>query len=116
MSGHTTMRPWSASDAVVISARVDDARCFSTAASTASAYAAEKVTRQQLASGSCSAWAMRSMATSAGSAVSSATTQTSEGPAIISMPTSPETIFLAAATYALPGPVILHTGSMDSVP
>ena len=52
----------------------------------------------------------------AGSAVSSATTHTSEGPAIISIPTSPETIFFAAATNALPGPVILQTGSMVSVP
>ena len=56
------------------------------------------------------------MATSDGSAVSSATTHTSEGPAIMSMPTSPETIFFAAATYALPGPVILATGAMLSVP
>ena len=59
---------------------------------------------------------MRSMATSRGSAVSSATTQTSDGPAIMSMPTSPETSFLAAATKALPGPVILATGRMASVP
>ena len=46
----------------------------------------------------------------------SATTHTSEGPAIMSMPTSPDTTFFAAATYALPGPVILSTGAMDSVP
>ena len=56
------------------------------------------------------------MATMAGLAVSSATTHTSDGPAIMSIPTSPETIFFAAATNALPGPVILHTGLMDSVP
>ena len=41
---------------------------------------------------------MRSMATSDGSAVLSATTHTSDGPAIMSMPTSPDTIFFAAAT------------------
>ncbi len=59
---------------------------------------------------------MRSMATRRGSAVSSATTHTSDGPAIMSMPTSPDTIFLAAATKALPGPVTLSTGAMVSVP
>ena len=41
---------------------------------------------------------MRSMATSAGSAVESATPHTSDGPAIMSMPTSPDTTFFAAAT------------------
>ena len=48
--------------------------------------------------GSCSAWAMRSTATRRGSAVSSARTQTSEGPATMSMPQSPDTMRLAAAT------------------
>ena len=66
--------------------------------------------------GSCSAWAIKSMATRRASAVASATTQTSDGPAIMSIPTSPDTTFLAAATYALPGPVILSTGRMVSVP
>lgn len=34
----------------------------------------------------------------------------------MSMPTSPETIFFAAATNALPGPVIFATFWMLSVP
>ena len=52
---------------------------------------------------------MRSAATTIGSAVESASTQTSEGPATMSIPTSPETRRFAAATYALPGPVIFST-------
>ena len=51
-----------------------------------------------------------------GLAVASASTQTSDGPATMSMPTSPDTICLAAATKALPGPVILSTRGMVSVP
>ena len=34
----------------------------------------------------------------------------------MSMPTSPLTSFFAAATNALPGPVILSTGAICSVP
>ena len=37
-------------------------------------------------------------------------------PAIISMPTCPNTARLAAATYLLPGPVILSTLAILSVP
>ena len=59
---------------------------------------------------------MRSMATNSGMAVSSASTHTSDGPAIMSMPTSPFTSFFAAATNALPGPVTLLTAGMVSVP
>ena len=47
---------------------------------------------------SCSAWAIKSEATHFGSFLESATTTISEGPAIKSMPTSPKTCFLAAAT------------------
>ena len=45
MLSHTTMRPWSASDAAVISARVDVCRWRSTMRSTSSAYSASNVTR-----------------------------------------------------------------------
>ena len=44
--------------------------------------------------GSCSDWARRSAATKDGSAPASATTTTSLGPAIMSMPTSPKTLAL----------------------
>ena len=43
-------------------------------------------------------------------------TKISDGPAIISIPTFPKTWRLAAATNALPGPVILSTGSIVLVP
>ena len=66
--------------------------------STSQAKAGSVVTRYDAAMGSCSACAMRSMATRRGSAVPSASTQTSEGPATMSMPQSPETRRLAAAT------------------
>ena len=63
------------------------------------------------ASGSCSAWLIRSAATCAGSAVSSASTAISVGPASASMPTTPRSSRLAAVTQMLPGPVIMSTGS-----
>ena len=47
---------------------------------------------------SCSAWARRSAAIQAGSLSLSAMTTTSDGPAIMSMPTWPKTWRLAAAT------------------
>ena len=51
-----------------------------------------------------------------GSAVASATISTSDGPAIISMRTMPDTCLLASATYWLPGPTITSTRGMVSVP
>ncbi len=60
--------------------------------------AAESVIRMDCAKTSCSACAKRSAATQSGLAVSSASTRTSEGPAIMSMPTVPNTRRLAAAT------------------
>ncbi len=54
--------------------------CFSSSASTRSASGDDGVTRTGRASGSCSAWARRSAATVAGSAVSSASTTSSDGP------------------------------------
>ncbi len=52
----------------------------------------------------------------AAGAVPSATTRISDGPAIMSMPTVPNTRRFAAATYALPGPTILSTAGTVAVP
>ena len=54
------------------------------------------VTRTLAAIGSCSAWLIRSAATYAGSAVSSARIAISVGPASESMPTTPRSSRLAA--------------------
>ena len=54
----------------------------------------------------------RSAATRDGRAVESAIINTSVGPAIMSMPTSPTTWRLASATQRLPGPTILSTLGM----
>ena len=56
------------------------------------------VTSTGLASLSCSAWLSRSAATQAGSLLPSASTRISDGPAIMSMPTLPNTLRLAVAT------------------
>ena len=40
----------------------------------------------------------------------------SDGPAIISIPTVPNTLLFASATYAFPGPTILSTFGIVSVP
>ena len=88
----------------------------STSAETASASAIESVTSTAQASASCSAWESRSAATYAGLHVPSATTRISLGPAIMSMFTRPKTWRFASATYALPGPTILSTFGMLSVP
>ena len=64
----------------------------------------------------CSAWARRSAATCPGSAVSSASTTISLGPASLSISTCPRTRRLAAATKALPGPTILSTAAIVRVP
>ena len=45
-----------------------------------------------------------------------AITVISEGPAIMSIPTSPNTSFLAVATNIFPGPTILSTLSIVLVP
>lgn len=63
--------------------------CGSSSFSTASARSTESVTRTAAASGSCSAWLIRSEATCTGSAVSSARTAISVGPASASMPIRP---------------------------
>ncbi len=74
------------------------------------------VTRMAGESGPCSAWLSRSAATCSGSAVASARTMTSDGPAGRSIPTSPKTSSLAAVTQALPGPTIRSTGAMPDSP
>ncbi len=56
------------------------------------------VTKKVRASGSCSACAIRSRATSRASSVSSATMVSSEGPARPSIPTVPATWRLASVT------------------
>src|SRR4029079_14917130 len=45
-----------------------------------------------------------------------AMTSTSDAPATMSMPTTPKTRRLAAATYALPGPQILSTAVIVGAP
>ena len=76
----------------------------------------EVVTKIAEASLSCSAWDIKSAATYFGSAFSSATTNISLGPAIISISTLPKTNFLATATKIFPGPTILSTWGIVSVP
>ena len=71
---------------------------FSTAVATLPAKAASSVIRIDCAASSCSACESRSAAIQAGSFSLSAITRISDGPAMRSMPTWPNTIFLAAAT------------------
>mmetsp|Transcript_7920 Transcript_7920/g.16334 ORF Transcript_7920/g.16334 Transcript_7920/m.16334 type:complete len:205 (-) Transcript_7920:701-1315(-) len=78
--------------------------CLSTSASTSSMSFEQVLNKMARATTSCSAWAMRSEATMAGSAVSSHITKTSEGPASMSMPHLPLTMLLAAVTHMFPGP------------
>ena len=56
------------------------------------------------------------MAIQSGSVLPSHTMRISDGPATMSMPTTPNTRRLAAATYALPGPTILSTCGTVDVP
>ena len=65
---------------------------------------------------SCSAWANKSAATQFTLENLSATTVISDGPATISIPTSPKTSFLAAETKIFPGPTILLTFLIFFVP
>lgn len=74
------------------------------------------VTKIADASSSCSACESKSAATYFGLAVSSAKTKISLGPAIESILTKPNTAFFARATKILPGPTILSTFLIDSVP
>ena len=65
---------------------------------------------------SCSACDNKSAAISLAWALSSAKIPISDGPATISIATVPKTCFLAVATKMLPGPTILSTGLIVSVP
>ena len=75
-----------------------------------------QVTSRLADEGSCSACAMRSAARYSGTAVSSARTPISEGPAGKSISTLFLSIILAPVTNTFPGPTIFCTGSMLSVP
>src|SRR5450759_1087091 len=83
---------WTRSACLVLATRV------SRSASTARASSSESVTSTDAAIGSCSAWLTRSVATCAGSAPASARMAISVGPASASIPTTPRTTRLAAAT------------------
>ena len=65
---------------------------------------------------SCSACASISAAIKIGFEDSSANITTSLGPAMVSIPTKPDTSFLAVATYIFPGPTILSTLGIVCVP
>ena len=99
-----------------MSARGITASCLSMLANTRSMYSASGQSSTAWAISSCSACENRSMATQSGLVEPSAITRISEGPATMSMPTTPKTRRLAAATYALPGPTILSTAGIVSVP
>jgi len=71
---------------------------------------------QRRASGSCSAWASRSAATTSASAVRSAITASSDGPATKSMPTRFASCTLASDTKRLPGPTMRSTAFTGPAP
>ena len=97
------------------SARESDASCRSTAPATAATSGSCHV-MSTADPGLCSAWAMRSAATKAGFAVSSASTITSLGPAMESMPTVPNARRFAKATNRFPGPHTKSTGLIGPAP
>ena len=74
------------------------------------------VTRTQAEFGSCSACARISAATKLGFALESAIIPISDGPAGKSISALSRRSILAAVTKTLPGPTILSTFFMDSVP
>ena len=93
------------------------ASCLSSSTPTFSAIPRPVASSTTWLSGPCSAWDKRSAATYRASAVPSATTSTSDGPAGISIATPDKAAScLAAITYWLPGPKILYTAGMLSVP
>ena len=103
-------------DALAISVLGSSAICRSSSAVTACAKASLSVTRTAEAILSCSACESKSAAMISASELPSAITRISLGPAIISIETCPNTCFFASATKALPGPTILSTRGMLSVP
>ena len=84
--------------AAAISRRSSVLSWFSTATATATANSGSSVINIDCAFASCSAWLNKSKAIQLGSFSASAITNISEGPAIISMPTFPNTRRFAAAT------------------
>ncbi len=100
----------------ITSSRSRSPACFSISSQTASANSASSVMATDDAFSSCSACATTSLATNAGSAVSSARTSSSLGPARKSIATSPCTSAFAAVTHLLPGPTTFCTRSICSVP
>mmetsp|Transcript_10602 Transcript_10602/g.26115 ORF Transcript_10602/g.26115 Transcript_10602/m.26115 type:complete len:200 (+) Transcript_10602:560-1159(+) len=84
--------------------------CFVTSSSTASITPPSSLTNIARATTSCSACAIRSAATIFASAVLSAMTRTSLGPASMSMPQYPFTIDFAAVTHLFPGPTMTSHG------
>mmetsp|Transcript_15175 Transcript_15175/g.31379 ORF Transcript_15175/g.31379 Transcript_15175/m.31379 type:complete len:305 (-) Transcript_15175:706-1620(-) len=84
--------------------------CEATLASISSMRSESVLSRMARATTSCSAWAMRSAATTPALAVSSQMTRTSEGPASMSIPHLPLTMDLAAVTHMLPGPQMTSQG------
>mmetsp|Transcript_82256 Transcript_82256/g.241498 ORF Transcript_82256/g.241498 Transcript_82256/m.241498 type:complete len:210 (+) Transcript_82256:376-1005(+) len=83
------------------------ASCLRRAAFTLAMTSSSAVTRMGRASTSCSACARRSAARTSGSALPSAITSTSLGPASMSMPQIPLTMDFAAVTHLLPGPTMM---------
>ena len=93
--------------------------CVSSASSTSPTRRGDVVTRTTWAAASCSAWLSRSAATTRASALSSAITISSLGPAGMSIaapPCSLATIRFASATHAFPGPQILSTRGIAPAP
>ena len=76
----------------------------------------EVVTSPKTPPAPCSAWLIISKAMNLALAVSSAIIIISLGPAGLSIATTFQTIIFAAVTYLLPGPMILSTLDIVSVP
>ena len=110
------MAPSFCKETSAIAFRGNVAHCLFSSSIVSSITFFDVVNTKGLAFSSCSACASKSAAMKLGFAVSSAIIATSEGPATISIPTSPKTMDLAAATYSFPGPTILSTGSMPAIP
>ncbi|MNG00722.1 hypothetical protein D3C84_836670 [compost metagenome] len=97
-SATRTSAPRFCSEVRMMASRSMVGSSLSMLAATLSRKAASGLTRIAWASSSCSAWENRSMAIQSGSVWPSQTTRISEGPAIMSMPTWPNTWRLAVAT------------------
>mmetsp|Transcript_4783 Transcript_4783/g.13778 ORF Transcript_4783/g.13778 Transcript_4783/m.13778 type:complete len:210 (-) Transcript_4783:565-1194(-) len=122
MVSHLTAKLcFSACKAVDLFGSGSAAICNFTAISTCSITSSEVLNKMARATTSCSACAMRSAATTFGLAVSSQMTNTSDGPASMSIPHLPLTIDLAAVTHLFPGPQItshrgISTPSVGAMP